>query len=805
MPILKNKNLLNFMIKRIILVLICSLSFYNLSLAQSVSFYPTDSFALKESREKMAEIRKVRPTVGLVLSGGGAKGMAHIGAIKYIESLGIPIDLVVGTSIGGLVGGVYAVGYNAVQMDSIVRGLNWTHIMSDYMPREYKSYNEVKYNEEYLLSFPFFYDKDDFIQTQKEYLKYSKNKTLNLNSDNQTTSTFLIDNLLGSLPSGYIYGQNIGNTFSGLTVGYQDSISFNNLKIPFACVATDLVTGKGYVWHRGKLLTALRSTISIPGVFAPVKTNGMVLVDGGMRDNYPAELAKDMGADIIIGIDLAENSKDYTEINNIGGIISAGVDMLARSSYEKNVNIPDVKISPELSDYNIMSFDDESLGGILERGWDAALAQEEELRKIKALMPSISHKKENDILDFARDSILVTQISIEGVDVDESKILLKKINFQPKNKLTKLDVEHIVSLIYSTQAFDYVTYELLGATEPFHLAIKCKKGPIHKVGLGVRFDTEEIVSLKLNLGFNTQKLNGSKVNINTKISSNPQFQIHYAYDSPEITTLNLSAKVRWADVNLLDMTNNRTEFSYLGANVEAYLSNLNWFYLKIKLGLKNDYFDIRSIMSSNNDLYGSYDESKLRNNYLSLFFDAKNDTFDNSYFPTRGYNLSLAYSWTFTGFPTLINNFHTAQFGVKTVISTGNKFAILPSLLVRYNFGNDAPIAFANAIGGDIPGRYLEQQIPFVGVSNIWIMNSFLSMVRLDLRYEVSNNHYLTGILNYARDSDGVNEDLLVGMGWLGAGLEYSYDAFFGPIKFQTSWSNIYNKMNFYVGVGYYF
>ena len=127
------------------------------------------------------------------------------------------------------------------------------------------------------------------------------------------------DNLLGSLPSGFATGQNVNNIFSSLTVGYQDYMDFMDLPIPFVCVATEMVTAKPKIWYEGKLNTALRSTMSIPGVFAPVKVDGMVLVDGGMRDNYPTDLAKEMGADIIIGVDLSSGFRDYSRLNNLGG------------------------------------------------------------------------------------------------------------------------------------------------------------------------------------------------------------------------------------------------------------------------------------------------------------------------------------------------------------------------------------------------------------------------------------------------------------------------------------------------------
>ena len=239
-----------------------------------------DSLAVVNMQQRMAEIRKHRPVVALVLSGGGAKGAAHIGVIEYIEELGIPVDMVLGTSMGGLIGSLYSLGYTPAQMDSLVRGIDWGWIFSDRVPREYISYSTNKYKEKYLLSIPFFYERDYFKLKMEDDSNYDDNirrhGSLHLGADQGESSDAIFKkNLLGSLPSAYIYGQNVSNLISSLTVGYQDSTDFSTFPIPFACVATDMVSGKAKIWHSGKINTAMRSTMSIPGVFAPVRTDGM--------------------------------------------------------------------------------------------------------------------------------------------------------------------------------------------------------------------------------------------------------------------------------------------------------------------------------------------------------------------------------------------------------------------------------------------------------------------------------------------------------------------------------------------------
>ena len=301
-----------------------------------------DAQAVARVRQRMDKIREHRPTVALVLSGGGAKGAAHVGAIRYIEELGIPVDMVLGTSIGGLVGGLYSLGYPIETVDSLMRNMDWGWVLSDELSREYVSYTDMKYKERYLLSVPFYYEKDYYNMKLADEYRFddlNRHESFDIGADNVQGVEMLRRNLLGSLPSGYVYGQNVSNLISSLTIGYQDSLDFMELPIPYACIATDMVSGKAKIWHEGKINDAMRSTMSIPGMFAPVRIDGMVLVDGGLRDNYPTALARDMGADIIIGVDLSQKPKSYTQVNNIADILAQGVDMLMRDSYETNVHI----------------------------------------------------------------------------------------------------------------------------------------------------------------------------------------------------------------------------------------------------------------------------------------------------------------------------------------------------------------------------------------------------------------------------------------------------------------------------------
>lgn len=765
-----------------------------------------DSIAVARMRERMEEIRQYRPTVALVLSGGGAKGAAHVGVIRYIEELGIPVDMVLGTSMGALVGGLYSLGYTVDQIDSLMSNMDWNWALSDRLSRKYITYSDLKYKEKYLLSIPFFYERDYYRMMRADEIRFNpahRNDILHVGADNEEGTDFLKKNLLGSLPAGYISGQNVSNLISSLTIGYQDPMSFQDFPIPFVCVAADMVSGKAKVWHEGKINDAMRSTMSIPGMFAPVRLDGMVLVDGGLRDNYPTALAREMGADIIIGVDLSETRRNYTDINNIGDILSQGVDMLMRESLDRNIEIPDVKIKPRLKGFNMMSFDARSIDTIKVRGYEAAVAQDSLLKEVAAkTINGYSRHIKPSAFGFETDSLVIADVEIRGVLPREEELLEKRLNLKFGQKISKEYLNDIVAKIYGTQAYDYVTYELLGDSEPFKLVLNCRKGPIHQLGLGVRADTEEIVSVLLNLGLNAHKLHGNVFDFSAKISANPYMHFHWSYDLPKMPTINTDASLRWTNLNILNFGNNNLNLSYLCARQELFLSNIKWNQFDIKSGIRNEVFDIRNINSS--QITGDYDYDQLTNDFISLYLDARTDTFDDGYFPTKGINAGISYAWTFAGFPHKFNNFQTLQVDAKTVVPIGNVFAFVPSINFRFLIGQKVPVAYFNAVGGSLPGRYLDQQMPFLGVTNLHAMKNMMTIYRVDLRFKLAKNHYLTGIVNYIRDCDAL-KDYSYGPGYSGVALEYSFDTIFGPLSANVHWSDITGKVGVYLSAGYSF
>lgn len=768
-----------------------------------------DTQEIAELQARIKNIKKFRPTVALVLSGGGAKGISHVGVIKYLESIGMPIDVILGTSMGGLVGGMYSLGYSSSELEEIIKNIDWNASLTDDIPRDYISYTENKYKEKYILSFPFYYSKEDFLKMRRrEDDGYGNNKRyepIHLGAGGDDPSKLVKENILGSLPSGFIFGQNVSNLLSSLTIGYQDSMKFIDLPIPFICISTEMVTGKAKIWTSGKLTTALRSTMSIPGIYAPVRVDGMVLVDGGMRDNYPTDIAKYLGIDFIIGVDLAQGFRTYNQLNNLADIILQGVTMLGRESYENNLKDSDVTIKPELNEYGMMSFDKESLDTIMKRGYEAAEKQAKNLKALKKRIGSSGLVYNNKRLHINNDKFSISSIRLSGINDRESKHIMDMLHMDVRKKIGKEDLHKAVATIYGTKAFDYVTYELQGREEPYRLDLNCKKGPLHKAGFGARIDTDEIVSVLMNLGWNVHKLQGSVFDFVGKIGMNPYVGLHYYYMGNNGPTFNVTAKFRYVGHTKLNWNESRFNADYSNMKEEIFFSNISWSKFDLKTGLRNDFYKVNSIFTDNKQLE-KYDLNSIKNSFVSLFLNARTDTFDSGYFPTKGFTIGIDYSWVFAGLQNKINPFSVLHFDAKTAINFGRMLTVIPSVNARLIIGKGSvPLPYINVVGGSVEGRYMNQQIPFIGVNNLCAAEDIMTVFRTDFRFKLFKNNFLTAIINVA-DSFPNMVDILSfenRRDFLGIGIEYAYDSIIGPIKANIHWSSVDKRPGIYLSVGY--
>lgn len=730
--------------------------------------------------------QKARPKIGLVLCGGGAKGAAHIGVLKILEEANVPIDIIVGTSMGALVGGMYSMGYDANQLDSIISNCDWSFLLSDNTERRDASFASKMMDERYLLSIPFYLSRPQ------------KNKTKD-NSDDSPVSL---------LPGGFISGQNVLNLINGLAIGYQDSINFNRLPIPFACVATNLSTGTEVVLKDGYLPLSLRASMAIPGVFAPVKMDGNVLVDGGMVNNFPVDVAKQLGADIIIGVDVQNDLATPDQLNSISQVLMQIMGLMGNERYLENIRRTDIYIKPDVSKFSTFSFSKTAIDSLVVNGYNAA---KDKYGDLAALANKYNTSDESQRLrapratQILKDTFRLADVIMKGVNVKDGEWLLKLSGLKGKAMVSGEDINRAISIFMGTKAFSSVDYmlEKLPATGLENLYITFHKGPVNVFGVGARYDTEEAAAILLHLGIRENALRGSKFGLTGRLSYNPYCKINYAYVSEYFPRVDVSYTFKSSDMNIYQNDDSQNYLTYYQNSVEATLANRYLRNFDFKFGVKFDAFNYDMLLSSESNQSGIKFDSQ---SYISAFLSADMDDRDSKYFPTRGACFNATANYYATGFSKSFSPFGAVQLNLSGVGSPSSRFTFLPSLYARVLIGHDPASPFLNFLGGTEPGRYVTQQLPFIGINYANIFDNSVAVLRLDLRQRIGNKHYVYALSNYARTAHQFADMFgKKGSGYWGFGLKYAYSTALGPLSVDVHWSDYNKKVGFYLNMGYYF
>jgi len=278
-----------------------------------------------------------RPKLGIVLEGGGALGLAHIGVLQWMEEHRIPVSYVAGTSMGGLVGGIYATGRSPAEVKEITNGINWDDVLRGETP-----FHDLSFRR-----------KQDAHEVPNS-LEFGLRKGL-------------------QFPGGFNTGQQVSLILDRVALPYSELESFDDLPIPFACVATDLVSGKPHVFRSGPLAVALRSTMSLPGIFTPVRDGDHIYADGGLLNNIPIDVAKEMGADIVLGIHLETQPISPTEPLSSFAVLGQSISVMIAANELRSMEQADLLVSVPLQKYDALDYS--AAEAIIKAGYDAAVSK----------------------------------------------------------------------------------------------------------------------------------------------------------------------------------------------------------------------------------------------------------------------------------------------------------------------------------------------------------------------------------------------------------------------------------------------
>jgi len=656
-----------------------------------------------------------RPKIAVVLAGGGAKGVAHISALKTIEDAGIPIDIVVGTSMGSIIGGMYCVGYSPDSMKTIVGSNDWVKLIMDNPDYGNNRINARLNDENYILR-------------------------MSINQHDRKSS---------GGRAGVISGRNVMRFFRSLTSHLPDSLDFTELPTTFACVATNAYTGEPKVFTSGDLPLCIRASMAIPTVFTPTRIDTATYIDGGIADNFPVDVARQLGADIVIGVNLVIPRSEEQLTNSAVDILMNVFDLNSKNLYHKNIADADIYIPIDVTGYSAASFNKEAMDSLLVRG--------EYYSRLKT-----------DELIALHDSLQIEPF--HRTRIGEYSFASTREHHHETTKQRFKD-NYLNSALSIGGRFDSDEFASIAIAGKFLLHQKSATMLDTRIRLGER------------IGFN--------VDLSTKTVGTQRFGTFYQFMFRDMPYYSRGMKIG--------------QISSFWHNMGFYFSQ-EFHKVEYNFGLDYDYHNYDEILTNQfiADSTGQANES-----FFTYYVDLKYNTLDRQYFSTKGSQIYLLADF----FSTNLYQFNGKSiypiltFFWEKAMPISKRFTLRPHFSSRQGFGDEMPyLAMANVIGGFHRSMKVEQQQTMAGLSHMELIGyQKFGILGITGQEQIFKNHFaclkFDGCFLFEK-YESIAE--LNEFKW-GVQGTYSIRTGIGPVTVMVGYNTISNRVNMSFNAGYCF
>jgi NTE family protein len=703
-----------------------------------------------------------RPRVGVALSGGAAKGLAHIGVLKVLERAGMPIDCVSGVSMGSVVGGLYAAGYKAAEIESITAGVDWAELFSD--------------------------------RTARRMLPM-ENKPL----DSRDIISFPMDGLVPRVPSGLIEGKNVVRLFSRLTLPRQRSEDFRELPVPFVTVATDLMTGEAVVLDKGFLAEAIRASMAIPSVFSPVRTGGRLLVDGGLVRNLPAVDARNLGADIVIGVDVGKREYTEEELTSFIAVSNQTMNLILGESLAEQQRLCDILIQPDLSGVSFSGYGDAEK--IIRKGEEAALAI---LPRLQALADSLNSLAADVHLrpePAPLETAAVLNLEIGGLS-DVPRGVIEREFSSVRREVPVAKVEDAIDRIRGRGMFESVNARLETIDEDIRgerLVLELREEKGNELGVGFRYDTRRDASVLFDMAFRNVLFGGATLAFDAVLRDEFDIGARYLVPLGLVRSFGFKARANAAKVflNLYDGDERAAAYGAFYYYGEAALGTLFSTRVSASAGVRGEYVDQR--------LEGGRDSfATRRDTLIPLYGIITIDTLDRKVYARRGVfvQASAETADEKAGSDVTFSRFY---FDGRAAVPAGRKISILGSVYVGSSSGDDLPPAYYYFLGGvDEKVTLLGKPASFYGLEHQGRSGRSIQTLQLGAQWEAGKETYVVLSWNAGNTFDEWSWDFASNRYINGAGLTLGLDSIAGPIEATVMTSDEHDFLA-YFSAGYKF
>lgn len=710
-----------------------------------------------------------RPKIGLVLSGGGAKGFAHIGVLKVLEEAGIKIDYIGGTSMGSVIGGLYASGYNASQIDSIFKKTNFDELINDYIPRSSKNFYGKKNDELYAIVLPF--------------------------------SNFRI-----GIPEALSKGMYNYNLLSSLTRNVRHVRDFNKLPTPFLCIGTNIETGQEVLLNKGNLVQAMMASAAFPSLFTPVEIDGNLLVDGGVVNNYPIQEVRNLGADIIIGVDVQDDLLKRKNLKNATRILVQITNLQSIEKMKSKVKDTDVYIKPDIRDFGVISFDKGE--EIIRKGEEAAFAVYE---KLKTLTDENNFYKKPK-LKIATDTLHIQEINTDKLENYTKEYIRGKLRFKPGSTITYDGLKAGINNLNATQNFSTISYCLQPNGDKDDLDLVLRENPTQTyLKLGLHYDGLYKSAVLLNLTHKKTFLKNDVTSLDVILGDNFRYDFNYYVENGFNISFGFRSRLNQFNRNVTTSLSgvlketpnvNLINVDFMDINNQAYFQTI--FVQKFLMGggLEYKYLKINSPTLANED------NIIEKSSYFSAFAYLKYDSLDEKYYPNSGlyFSTDLQTYMASSDYTNKFKPFSIAKAEVSIVRPLFRKATIKFGTDAGFNIGSDS-VPFFDFIFGGYGYNKINNFNYFYGYDFLSIAGNSYIKTDINIDYEIFKKNHINISANFAN----LGDDIFSSVDWIsmpkytGYAVGYGLETIIGPIEVKQSWSPEMSKSFTWFSIGFQF
>ena len=710
-----------------------------------------------------------RPKIGLVLSGGGAKGFAHIGVLKVLEEAGIKIDYIGGTSMGSVIGGLYASGYNASQIDSIFKKTNFDELINDYIPRSSKNFYGKKNDEFYAVVLPF--------------------------------SNFRI-----GIPEALSKGMYNYNLLSSLTRNVRHVRDFNKLPTPFLCIGTNIETGEEVLLNKGNLVQAMMASAAFPSLFTPVEIDGNLLVDGGVVNNYPIQEVRNLGADIIIGVDVQDDLLKRKNLKNATRILVQITNLQSIEKMKSKVKDTDVYIKPDIRDFGVISFDRGE--EIIRKGEEAAFAVYE---KLKTLTDENNFYKKPK-LKVATDTLHIQDINTDKLENYTKEYIRGKLRFKPGSTITYDGLKAGINNLNATQNFSTISYCLQPNGDKDNLDLVLRENPTQTyLKLGLHYDGLYKSAVLLNLTHKKTFLKNDVTSLDIILGDNFRYDFNYYVENGFNISFGFRSRLNQFNRNVTTSLSgvlketpnvNLINVDFMDISNQAYFQTI--FVQKFLMGggLEYKYLKINSPTLANED------NIIEKSNYFSAFAYLKYDSLDEKYYPSSGlyFSTDVQTYMASSDYTKQFKPFSIAKAEVSIVRPLFRKATIKFGADAGFNIGSDS-VPFFDFILGGYGYNKINNFNYFYGYDFLSIAGNSYIKSDINIDYEIFKKNHINVSANFAN----LGDDIFSSVDWVsmpkytGYAIGYGLETIIGPIEVKQSWSPEMSKSFTWFSIGFQF